>query len=868
MTRTLVVCILLALLLAPTAVFGQEEEVAPGHGFIEFGVRGVTGDVDASDRHLPWGASVPFSNSFRPDVLDSTLNTYNDYRNGFYIPKSSVHLDDFLGTKSYFSWKSASNGFAFEDGQAMNRDQSFLATLGHYGLYKLQFRWDQTPHIFSGTTRTLFTSGGAGVWTVNPLLRTALFGVATTPGVTIGQMSDAITGAVAGDLVSGVPGAQLFTQESTRKRGTGVASWDITPNWNAFFLYSREDQVGTRPIGMIMGSSPASSSKFFEVEAPEQINFSTTDIKVGTEFGKKSWTAQFGYQTSLFQNNIPSMLVYNPFSSSTATLSQIQNIVGPDTSRMDLYPDNKYQQFVSAGAADIGKYVRLMASITPGVMTQDARFQPITTNTLLDLTPDPDIPNLPQASLNGRVQTLAMNYTAVVQPTKRLQFVGKYYHYDYDNQTPELMVRDVVGDTNFASTGACPLTANGYRGYCEAEQSSFHRKTFDVSGTYFLTKKNSAKVGYQREWMYRDNRNVGESIENSIYAATDLNLRKDLLLRVSGRHQSRMPQAWSEDALGFPYTRYLDESTRLRTRGDVLLQWDATQKLSLSAFWGTLQDNYNVRDAVNSLTALGDPTHSPLVVGVPGVNTDYVTTIYGPYYAHGLLNSIGRNFGFDVNYVLTKNVVLFAEYTREHNTSRILGGRPSTSPCSQDVNGFWTSSNCDPINDVITFTKDVVNTYFAGADITFSRKANVSIYYSLSAAQSNINSEGVNCQIGGHGTPVVGTAFCDQTFANWNLDSATNPAVAFGYPESVSRIHEVGAIAKFKLTQNLMPKFQYTFRMFTNVDWQTGVINPFSYVGTTIDPNGVTSFNRFLLLGADQPSYRAHIMSATLEYHF
>ena len=54
---------------------------------------------------------VPFSNNFRPGLLNSNLNTYNDYRNGFYIPRSTMQIDDLLGSKSYFSFKSANNGF-------------------------------------------------------------------------------------------------------------------------------------------------------------------------------------------------------------------------------------------------------------------------------------------------------------------------------------------------------------------------------------------------------------------------------------------------------------------------------------------------------------------------------------------------------------------------------------------------------------------------------------------------------------------------------------------------------------------------------------------------------------------------------------
>src|SRR5437868_6716400 len=150
--KLLALLALLALLLVPAAVFGQEQ-AAPEHGVVEFGFRGVTGTVyGRTDR-----SAVPFSNAFHPNLSDSALNTYYDYPNAFYIPKATVQLDSLFGSRHYLNFQSSSNGFAFADGGSLSRDQRIIVTLGEYGRYKAQFRYDQTPHIFSGTTRTLLT---------------------------------------------------------------------------------------------------------------------------------------------------------------------------------------------------------------------------------------------------------------------------------------------------------------------------------------------------------------------------------------------------------------------------------------------------------------------------------------------------------------------------------------------------------------------------------------------------------------------------------------------------------------------------------------------------------------------------------------
>jgi hypothetical protein len=874
-------CALLALLLVPAAVVAQEQ--APERGVVEFGFRGVTGTVYG--RTNP--GDVPFSNGFRPDVLNSGLNTYYDYRNSFYIPKFNYQTDSFLGSQSYLKIQTASNGFAFQNGGSLSRDMGVLVTLGQYGHYKVQFRFDETPHIFDGTTRTLFTSNGAGGWNVDPTLQNALFTAlcgavnpathACTVTPTVGAINTAISSAVAGTLLSGVNGAQYFTQQETRKTGTGLVSWNLSPDVNVAALFSREHQLGTRPIGFVTGNG----STGYAAEAPESIDYYTNNVKVTAEVGHKHLDALFGYQGSFFQNNNPSMVVMNPFSNTfTQVTTTMSSTVGPQTGRMDLYPNNNYQQFVGQGAVELGKNIHLMANITPGWMSQTASFQPLTTNSyLLTTYPQPaGYPSyLPAPNLNGKVTTLAMNYTAVIKARKDLVFTVKYQHYDYNNNTPDLLIRPTVADTSFlisssfhGSNAGCydPVRNSGVitdplnTWYCSAEQSGFNSKLLDLGGTWFFTKKNSVKFGYQRGWMDRTNREVDQTIEGSFYGALDMHLQKHLLLRVSARHQNRMPQggaeAYEADPSNF-YARMPDQSTRVRNRGDASLQWDATQKLSLSAFYGTLQDNYNQRNAVNSLVPLGDATFSQVIVA--GTTP---TPIYGPYYAYGLLNNIGRNYGFDVNYALTPKVVLFAEYGREKNTGVILQGRGLNTPatCTPTGAGFVYPSSCDPINDLLTASKDVVNSYYGGADVNASKKLNFSVYYSLSLAQSFVNSDGVNCQIGaGLNT------YCDTHFTNWTLDTTANPAVNFGYPQNVNRVHEVGAIARFKLTQNLVPKFQYIFRQFANNDWQTGVVNPYSF-NIVNDPTAATAVQKQLFLGADLPSYRAHVFTATLEYHF
>ncbi|MGZ4818690.1 MAG: MtrB/PioB family outer membrane beta-barrel protein, partial [Terriglobales bacterium] len=587
---------LLALLLVPAAVYAQEQ-AAPERGVIEFGFRGVTGTVYGRT-----DSGVPFSNNFRPDLVNSALNLYTDNRSGFYIPKVDTHLDSIFGSKSYLRIQSASNGFAFDGGAGLTRDQSVLVSVGQYGLYKLQFRFDETPHIFSGTTRTLYTSNGAGGWNSPQNLFGALCGGFKADGSCLISASNTT---IANTLSSAAASALPFTQQENRKALTGSLNWNLNPNVNLFGFFSREHQVGTRPIGFITSVS----SSGYASETPEIINYYTNTINVGADFGGKKWAGLVAYQGSIFQNDNPSMLVMNPFSAQsvfdrqalTGNQTAITAIttVGPTTARMDEYPDNRYHQFVGQGALEVGKYINLMASVTPGWMIQDANFQPLSTNPVANVAPAAGYPAyLPTSNLNGKVNTLAMNYTSVLKARKDLTITAKFQYYNYDNNTPDLLVRPIIADTQViganmfhGSTAGCYDPVRGlstlnvttgntnYIYYCPAEQTSFTTKLFDLGGTWFFTKKNSVKFGFQRGWTDRVNSEVDETIEDTLYGAVDLHLRKDLLLRVSGRHQNRMPQGGAdayELDTGNVYARMPDLATRDRNRGDALLTWNAT----------------------------------------------------------------------------------------------------------------------------------------------------------------------------------------------------------------------------------------------------------------------------------------------------
>ena len=853
---------ILALLL-PAGLFAQDKETE--HGSIDFGVRYSTGDVYGRP-DLENGQCLGCGTPFDPSLKTSKFGEYRDMRDGFYVRRFDFHYDNILGSREYVSLKSQ---------RSLYRDQSYLATLGQYGKFKIQFRYDEIPHTYSNTARTLFTQTSPGVWSFPAQVRLALqsSAAANLPSLIAG------TGVNVGQGV--VTDFNFITPSIIRKAGTVLASYDVTPQWNLNARFWRESQRGTRPIGLIMNTSPsASATAGFGVELPETINYFNNVIRVGTEYGTRAGSIQVAYMGSFFQNNTGQMTWDNPFRLTDETVSN------PLSGRVGLYPDNQAHYLNLAGAADVTKYMRFMASITPGWLGQTDAFLPYTINSAINTCGDgtqacTSLGVLPASSLSGSKQTLAMNYTLVTTAWKNVQLKAGYRQYDYNNHTRVLDFTPVQGDA--AAPGAEENTPFG-----------FNRKTLEVSGEWFFAKKSSFKAGYEGEWMDRSHRDAAHSLENSFFTAVDWVPIRDLLFRLSYRHSDRKPDVYQDDLASDPVTedpvpctdtttvsftedqrchRRFDEAARLRNRADFLVQYSPTDKTTLSAFGGTLQDNFNRRGGTNSPTALNFLTGSVATVG--------------PYYLYGVQKDISFNYGFDADYALATQVTLFAEYSREKYHKRMI--TRYRTPVSDPVT-ILTCNGCDTANnDWESVAREPVDIYTVGADTYFSKKIYFTAYYTLSAGRGNVDSRPL-------GDPTINTPGPNQFLLN-----GTNAAV--NYPETVNRNHEVVIVFKYKLTEKLTPKLEYHYQQWDYKDYQTspmtqymGCISPIpngppvtnsvpgctTPILTSNTPNpvgapspfypyfvvGDTSSARYLFLGVDQPSYHAHTLMATLEYRF
>jgi MtrB/PioB family decaheme-associated outer membrane protein len=819
--------LLLGLLLAPAAI-GQDQR--PELGMVELGSRWSFGDVYGRP-DLP----------FEPSLKTSKYDEYRDLRDGFFIRRFRLRRDDLMGSKYFLDVQSD---------KAIYRDQSYLATFGQWNRFKVQFRYDEIPHTYSNTARTLYSQTGRGVLTIPTLTRSALQNLAATNPTSLPSTIQTQL----------VPGMNFIVPGVERRAGTAMFAYDINPDWDLLASYSRERESGTRPIGLIFNTSPSAAlTGGYGAEVPEPIDYFNNTIRVMAERAGEKWALLIGYMGSFFQNGTNTLLVDNPFRTTdcVAPTGCTPATQGPATGRMDLYPDNHAQYLNFAGSFGLPMKLRLLASVSAGWLRQDDAFVPYTTNSLLLAQTSA----LPASNLHGQKQTLAMNYKLINALGKNFDIKAAYRQYDYNNDTAVLSFTPVQGDFG------APDLANPE----ENTPFGYNKKNVEVTGNWYFAKKSSLKAGYEGEIMDRTHRDVEHSSENGFVTALDSTLRKNLSFRVSYRYSVRDPEQYADDqasevAGGITndeiFSRRFDESARTRNRGDADIEYDPTDRLSFSGFAGTSQDNYNRRGGTNSATPL-----------------NFITGTTNPYYLHGVLKDLSYNAGFDGDFALTNAVSLFAEYSYERYyksmASRYRVPGSSATPLPLDCSN--SAFGCDSANnDWGSTARDFVHIFTVGWDVHFGKKTYLDAYYSLSAAKGHVDSRPF-------GDPTITTG--PDKF----LLTGTNAAV--DYPETTSRNHELVATLKYNLTKNLMPKIEYRYQQFDNQDYQTSAMTPYMGCVSPLPPAaavpgctspqlgtpspyypffvvGDTSAARYLFLGADQPSYRAHYVAATLEYHF
>ncbi len=606
---------------------------------------------------------------FNGTLGSSKFTEYRDLPGGLFVSTFSL---DFMKTDY-------ANFLSLWGSNVGQRDQNFAGQMGQRGQWKLELEWDQIPHNYTNTAKTVFSGTGSGELVMPALVRNRLRTILATdlnPAVAGVQFD---TAAVTGLVLGSARGVDVVSQ---RDKAKAAFSYSPIEELDFKLQYSNERRSGTKPFG--------GAFSFNAVELIEPTAYRTQEARANVEYAAKDWDIQIGYSASIFDDKVDLLVWDNPF-------REIDAVGSSSRGRLDLYPNNTAQAVNFSGSANLPFSTRLMTTLSYGWRRQDDKFIPYTINSALDTAAN--FPKLPAASLNGKVGTTLINFTLTNRFFSSVWLTARYRSFEYDNQTPSLVFPAYVSTDNSIGTVQRRNLAIEYK-----------RTNASIDATLHVVTYLSLKLGYEREDWDRKHRDAEQTEENTYKASVDYTPRSWLLVRSSlsfaGKNtlhynaeevaEGTFPLGEPPGSLGqHPQLRKFDLATRDRTRANILAQITPLEILSLTASFGLADDNFKESE-------------------------------------YGMLRNKSNNFSFDVSFNPTFDLAFYASYTRENFSyamkSRQRVPQVGTTPPNDTTNNDWRSD-----------LKDWANTF--GIGLTWSAvpgEVDFSLDFSLSDAKGTV----------------------------------------------------------------------------------------------------------------------------------
>lgn len=440
-------------------------------------------------------------------------------------------------------------------------DQEYLLRADRLGLWRAEFEWNQIPHLYSTTARSLASETSPGVFTL------------PTPRPSLSAWNS----------------APRLDEIGVRWDAARLSFWlTPAPDLDLKAQYTRTKKEGERPFGVAFGSP---GNNFLEVLEP--IDQTVHDFRVGGTLARERYQLQFGYTFSMFENGERRVLADNP----CFGLAQCGTDAAgaPARGQVSLPPSNMAHTLTLAGGLNLPMRTRVTSNVSYSLRLQNDEFLPHTINPAL-VSP---VLTLPQSSLDGHVQTFLLNLNAVTRPLRRLSLTGKYRLYDYNDLSDEPeFPGSVIGDRTITVEDR----RSGRYNYTRQNGGLDARWQFPAPVALTLG------GGWER-WDRTHHREVQDSDELSAKAALDVTPADWLLARLTYNPSFRridryntfahLAHTVTEEDLASaapqsqsPLLRKYDEADRDRQRVELMLQLAPTDVFTATTTAAYGNDDY------------------------------------------------------------------------------------------------------------------------------------------------------------------------------------------------------------------------------------------------------------------------------------
>lgn len=459
--------------------------------------------------------------------------------------------------------------FEINGGGVGRQDQFYSLNFGHYNDWKVKAFYNETPHVFTTTYRSLWSGIGSDTLTLN--------GLPAGGGASAAAAQTAIR-----NTLAATPYGELSL---VRKKGGARFDLNLTDSWKFFASYSNERRQGARPFGTVFGGGGGGGN----IETAESIDYTTHDLLAGLQFADSLQSFNLQLAASLFRNNIDTLTIENPlFVTINGAVSTSGNIT---RARYDLYPDNNFINLKSeyarrlpdfydgrfTAAVSLAKLSQNDNLIAPSVNDLSASATAIggatigsgqwnTTNSLSRQTAD--------AEIDTKLVDLGLRLT----PLNDFDVQGKLRYYETQNKTVYWACNPLTGQwgrvindgsgsallaTNY-SAGGCNAAATQALGIVPAAGNinirnmpfEYKQLNYTVGADYRLNRTNSFNAAWERETYDRKHRERDETWEDKLKFGYINRGFEEGSLRVSFEHDRRRGSTYRAD----PYDEFYSAS--------------------------------------------------------------------------------------------------------------------------------------------------------------------------------------------------------------------------------------------------------------------------------------------------------------------
>ncbi|MBE0598047.1 MAG: MtrB/PioB family decaheme-associated outer membrane protein [Desulfuromonadales bacterium] len=804
------------------------------------------------------------------DPNSSKFNEYRDIGNGAYL--YNIGLDALLGDKG--------NYLEVEGKNVGRDDQKLQLGLGRYGLWNLNFSWDEITHRLSNKAQTPYTRGGSGLYvvpqTVPEFIAPGPFFKDLVPTPT--EFTTANDPATEAYLAANLHKTSL---KNDREKATASFSYSLLENLKLRLTASNEDREGNKITYGPIGDRPPRS---LNIQFTEPIDYRTQEVKFETDYLGKKVQANFTYLLSKFENKVDTLTWQNIFTGSAGTdaagtyeLWVDAAATSPATrhvatfGRRALAPDNQYQNVSLTFGVNLPLDSRLAATAALGRMEQDEDLIPYSTNGTLHAADNNiawnDPAKLPRSSADAEIDTKLFNLDYTVNPIKGLNLRAFYRFYDLENKTDEAnwwyATSDTVGTAGQAS----------YKNKRVNLAYAYDKQNYGLDSRYSLGFwRSTVGLGYEREEIDRDYReaDTDENIYKLSFRSRPANW---LSMRAKYQYGDREAKSYNNNVTSESYwyapadvgadndnpqftfsnhpdTRKYDVSDRERNLFEISATVSPVDVLDFSAYYRYKKDDFD--SDVKPAQPLFGTTLADAAAITPGIQI-------------GLLEDERQQYGLDVSYAPTQRLTLNAFASREDSETRQRGfefnenNKQNPSAVAGSELGPWTRASSQWTADI----KDRTNTFGAGAGfVIIPEKLNFVTDYTVSFGKIDIDYDGFG---------EVSAITAGQTLAD-------DYQFAFRDPSTIrNNRYTLNVNLEYQVVENLIIGLGYMFERYKTKDWQQEANTPwFGAVNGNEHLLRDSSFatsnqwgNRLPNMGSYlAPTYEAHVGTLALTYKF